>query len=290
MFDASDMFLTPTAPSDGSAPSPAPAARRFSTAPASSRPAEQHAPSGAVGPQFRRTGKVAIVGKAPSSANMAPWKDESFEIWGLSYGAHQYPRWDRWFEVHPLDVNKPRWPKEYWKWLTTDHGKPLYISEPHPEIPHGIVYPRQEVMKAFGRYFTNSIAWMQALQLYEHKTGIYRHSHIELYGVDMACSDEVKGNNGEYQYQRPCCEFFLGMAIGMGITVGLPDTSDLLKCSGMYGIDPNQDVFIKKLHVRQEELRQRIQQERQKLNHCNAVVQNLEGALADTQWTRQWVH
>lgn len=44
-------------------------------------------------------------------------------------------------------------------------------------------------------------------------------------------------SNSEYASQRPSCEFFLGVAVGRGIQIYLPKTSDLLKVRWMYGYE-----------------------------------------------------
>jgi hypothetical protein len=44
-------------------------------------------------------------------------------------------------------------------------------------------------------------------------------------------------HNSEYASQRPSCEFFLGIAVGRGIKIHLPKTSDLLKVRWMYGYE-----------------------------------------------------
>jgi hypothetical protein len=80
-------------------------------------------------------------------------------------------------------------------------------------------------MKAqFGDYFTNSISFMLALAIDEG------YHTIQVYGVDMA-------QESEYNFQRPSCEYFLGIAKGRGIEIFLPKTSDLLKVRWMYGYE-----------------------------------------------------
>jgi hypothetical protein len=80
-------------------------------------------------------------------------------------------------------------------------------------------------MKAqFGDYFTNSISYMLAMAIDEG------YQVIHVYGVDMA-------QDTEYGTQRPSCEFFLGVAVGRGIQIYVPKTSDLLKVRWMYGYE-----------------------------------------------------
>lgn len=179
----------------------------------------------------RKPRKVAIVGTAPSSRELAPYSDPSWEIWVIKlYNA--VPRWDRWYEIHDLAAGKQRWPKDYWGFLTTRHGKPIYTQEASPEIPDSVRFPREELIAKFGRYFTNSIAWMIGHALHE---GV---DTIGLFGVDMA-------QDTEYRFQRPCCEYFIGMAIGMGVEVQIPPESDLLKSSKLYAVDGDHSLLAK---------------------------------------------
>lgn len=191
------------------------------------------------------TKKIAIVAKAPSTRDQAPYDDSSWEIWGLGDQAmpgypHPIKRWDRWFEIHDLDDGFRRWLPQYKEWICSNHGKTLYINATHPDVPHATVYPRREIFAHFDKflcdqddkplhYYTNSVAWMLALAIYEGAT------EIALYGVDMA--QHGIGLKSEYAYQRPSVELWLGIAAGKGIKVTIPKESDLLKTPHLYGFD-----------------------------------------------------
>lgn len=239
-------------------------------------------------PQPVATKKIAIVGRAPDTMNMAPFDDPSWEIWSLSNAASigAIKRWDVWFELHDLDEGQKRWQKAYWDWLATDHGKPLFIAAPHAHVPHGIVYPWQQVFNRFGRYFNNSIAEMLAIALLEGCTD------LGLYGVNMAQSDPVMHNgNAEYQHQRPSCEYMLGVARGMGVNVIVPDESDLLKCARIYGLQSDVGHTTRKVQVRMQELHQRKKEaETQRDGHAREmerwaqVVIKFEGAIEDCEF------
>lgn len=196
---------------------------------------------------IKATKKIAIVGKAPSTIMEAPYADDEWEIWGLSdLILKPIPRWSRWFELHDPEGWHPddscprrqKWHKDYWKFLTTDNGKPVYLRQPHPEIPHGLIYPAQEIIDRFSLrdqhgkakpYFTNTVSWMIALALMEGAT------HISIFGVDMA--QQERGVKSEYAYQRPSCEYFIGVAKGMGCEVYVPPQSDMMKAHRLYAID-----------------------------------------------------
>lgn len=243
----------------------------------------------------KATKKIAICGRAPSTILQAPFDDLEWEIWtlgnaampqpegsGVQKGALTLPRWDRLFELHDLDEKRAIWPQAYFDWLAIDHGKPIIIGQPSDYVPHGIVYPWQQVFKEFGKYFNNSISEMIAIALLEGVT------HLSLYGVDMAQSDPVlHQGNPEYQHQRPSCEYMLGVAKGRGVEVFVPDASDLLKCARVYAHHGDIGHSIKKHAVRHQELVTRHQQmleqfrlHRDQYREWEKIIARHEGALS----------
>jgi hypothetical protein len=192
---------------------------------------------------------LAIVGKAPASILRTPFDDESYEIWSLSDNYRQLKRWDRWFEIHDVEFHRQLHP-EHWEFLTTNHGKPLYLLEPHRDIPHALAFPKAAIFERFPqpefhRYFTNSISWFIAMALVEG------FEHIGLYGVDMA-------QHEEYAQQRPSCEYWIGVANGLGVTVEIPEESDLMKSSKLYGYETHNGQMYLKCRARDMELGERI--------------------------------
>lgn len=230
--------------------------------------------------------KVAILGKAPSSLSEAPFNDPTWEMWTINNAAQMgaVPRWDRQFELHPIEWTKRPEYNGYYQWLCEQKEKPVYVREPTPEIPSHVVYPRDAIVAAFGtRYFTNSISWMLALAIAEGC------SDIGLWGVDMA-QHAVGIAKSEYASQRPSCEFFIGAAAGLGIKVHIPASSDLMKCAYQYGFDFEQaDEFRRKMEVREKEIRQRIEAEEQVKEKAGHAEVYLRGALDDMQYMKQWV-
>lgn len=243
--------------------------------------------------------KIAIVGKAPSSIRLAPYEDESWEIWGLSNAAFagEVPRWNTWFELHNLDDGHKRWAQAcpgYWSWLKQDHGegKRIFVGRESylAIIPNGVAYPWQRVFERFGRYFNNSISEMIAIAIMEGAT------ELGIWGVDMAQSDPVLHNgNSEYQHQRPSCEFILGMVRAMGIKLHVPNESDLLKCHRVYAYeDAANDGLRVKLIARKKELQERHAQAVDQMNaHKRELEQwrlncaKFEGALEDLNYILQ---
>lgn len=224
--------------------------------------------------------KVAICGTAPSSLDEAPWADPEWEIWGTSRLYKTIPDsvWDVWFELHDLETIGKGWDctddqreerrQEHLDYLR-EQARPVYVQpEYEDEWPSAVGYPLDEVFEEFpSRYFTNHISWMLALALYQ------RVDEIGIYGVDMAMS------GGEYEYQRPSVEYFIGIARGRGVPVEVPDTCDLLKTTRLYGVDDGDSPFDAKVRARKDELDQRVQGIEQQIEELEAQGQQIAGAL-----------
>lgn len=194
----------------------------------------------------RTRDKVAIVGFAEGHRHLTPFDDPSFEIWGLNRLWTVLPgRWDRWLELHSLTKYYEEDP-QHREFLRTFKG-PVYLRPQDMgiyDIPMAVPYPVETVLDEFGRYMTNSISWMIALAIgMEFK-------EMHLYGVDMA-QDQVFPTN-EYRQQRPSCEYLLGVAVGRGMRIYLPDGSDLLKASYLYGLEDGDAILGKRLSRMQE--------------------------------------
>jgi len=203
--------------------------------------------------------KVAIIGKSLSTMKAAPYDDESWEIWTLYDMVHrgEVPRFTRHFELHPLDYFSERDRGDgYWEWLCGVRDKPVYLRETDEQIPAGVAYPVDEITERFGRYFTNTVSWMLALAIHE---GV---AEIALWGVDMA-------QDTEYAVQRPSCEYFIGVAVGAGIAVHVPEASDLLKTRRLYGFESDLGMR-KKLAAKRAEV---------KVKHTAFCAQRNQAAL-----------
>lgn len=255
--------------------------------------------------QQKKTYKVCIVGKAPSSLGLAYFQDPDWSIWGLSDLWRIMPRpvneRDVWFEIHNIETGRKRWPPDYFTWLEQYQDKvPLYVghklrvdkysiadltleecrqldaeTKPSKWLPRAKMFPVYEVMKRFGTYFNNSISFMMALAVMKGAT------HVHIFGVDMAQSDPVTGQNGEYEHQRPSCEYMLGVLKGMGIEVFIPGEADLLKCKKLYAFEShgNEDEEEKKRLAREKELIAAIQHDEAHMQKLQAGVLARKGAL-----------
>lgn len=244
--------------------------------------------------------KVAICGFASSSLGQAPFGDESFEIWGLNSLYAYLPRWNRWYEIHARDhikkdLNRAELKQlglEHVAWLQSQPGpdapyyRPIFMQDHYDDIPASVKWPRDEINKwttaMFGLgaeldYFTSTPGEMVVHAIYEG------YGEIHLYGIDLL-------QNEEYAYQRPGCEYWIGIARGMGIKVVVPGTSALCKASYVYGyseppvefgaVAPLVDFHRHKVEVMKQEI-QRVANEVSGLgsarNAFEFVTQKLPG-------------
>lgn len=196
--------------------------------------------------------KIAIVAKAPQSKHLAPFDDPTWEIWSLGDNYPDCPRWDAWFEIH--DIDRYRQNQPYWSFLTTHHGKPIYTDPACTVIPDSTPLPKDEILARFSpfrgnRYFTNTVSWMIATAL------LHRPAAIGVWGVEMEV-DHV--TNQEYGQQRPSCEYWIGLAEGLGVEFWLPESCMLLKTTRLYGVEANRGRADLKIRARQMELDKRL--------------------------------
>ncbi len=224
--------------------------------------------------------KVAIVGFT-ASRSQAPFGQPGWEIWLCNNLWKFAPNdWHRLYDLH--DVKTIEEDREHEAFLSGQPQKRLdgttvalgdrevYTWDPKPEWPTAVAFPKAKVNEFFGRYFNNSISWMIAHAIAENAT------ELHIYGVDMATGTE-------YASQRPSCEYFLGMAVGMGIKVHVPNESDLLKVTAMYGAEDDSALHAKILE-REGELVERLGQTNQSLNNAQLQAAQLQGALETTRY------
>lgn len=220
--------------------------------------------------------KVCIVGFAPSWQE-TPWGDKDTEIWCLNefYKVGKTVpgfKVDRWFEIHDRNSKSKATP-EHIQFLQ-NCPVPVYMWQKYDDIPNSVAFPKNEILDYFesreyrgARYFTNSISWFIALAIMEG------FKEISVLGVDMA-------TDSEYGWQRPSCEYWIGIAEGMGIKVNIPAASDLLKCTQLYGFESNNKnrVWMK---TQIDELKKRTQQFGQQKAQAQAAVSQAEVAQAE---------
>lgn len=158
--------------------------------------------------------KVAIVGLAQSSRHLVPWNAPDWALWGLAWDADRY-KFSRTFEMHDMADLALFYGDRLPKYLEKiAHCNRLYM--PEASLANAVAYPFDAVAADVGDYWCSSIAYMLALAIHE------KAEEIGVYGVNMQAGDE-------YGYQKPNCEYLIGLARGRGIKVHIPDVSPLCK-------------------------------------------------------------
>lgn len=166
-----------------------------------------------------RSRKIGLIGGAPKSLACAPWLDPSWSFWAHASVAGQIPhqRADRLFDPHPKNVftvARKNGFKDYYQFL--QHcPTPIYMQEHYADIPASVRYPLELVKQQWpGVPLASTTALMIALALLEGVT------HLGLWGIDYQ-------HDSEYEDQRPNAEYWVGIAVGMGVQVVIPDVSPL---------------------------------------------------------------
>ena len=119
----------------------------------------------------------------------------------------------------------------------------------------------------YGDYFNNTVSWVLAFAMSEG------FKEIHIYGVDMA-------THSEYGHQRPSCEYFIGLARGMGIKVVLPKESGLLRTKYLYGLETERENVEKKdLLQRRMNVEGQMKEAERVVGEAQAKVHACQGAI-----------
>jgi hypothetical protein len=224
--------------------------------------------------------KVLIVGKGPTHNSEIPY-DEYDEVWVLngsdSNNREPYTeKFDKWFDLHNFEGEDTKHivTQDYINFIDSIGDKAVLMFE-HQQAPNATIFPHKEITDKFTPYFTNSISWMIA---YAITLGCEK---LGLYGVHMA-------HSSEYGQQRPSCEYYIGLARGMGIEVEIQKNSTLLQSSYLYGLDETNPI-VDYVKCEKKELEKRLKETEDKLNKTNVdyavihSVRNCVGAIIEAQ-------
>lgn len=215
--------------------------------------------------------RLAIVGYATSSRDLAPFDDSTFEIVGLNQLYRMIPRADFWCDIHS------NWNEENVE--GTDHkgwlahcNIPVLMTETVPGIPTSVKFPLDEIISRLGLdYFTSTISYLVAWGIYQG----YR--EIALYGIDLVVGSE-------YESQKACAEAWLGIAHGRGVTVRLPQQCALLKHSHRYGYQREPDWGL----ASQREFTDRVTSLTKQRDTLVAKLHALDGAIHEVTKRTDW--
>ena len=219
------------------------------------------------------TKKIVLLGTAQSSVHLAPYHDRSWDIWACSVGTVMQPRISRRFELHRWNPADPRFDPGYVDYLRRYDGE-VVMAKQYDDIPNCVPIDWRYLIEKYTPYFfTSSVAWMFAMAIDAGATS------IGLWGVDMAASEE-------YGYQRAGCQYFALVARSLGIEVGVPPESDLLRPPPLYGVCENSHQWIKSL-ARERELKERLARVDLQLKQAELEKVFVQGAIDDLQWNQQ---
>lgn len=224
--------------------------------------------------------KVAIIGCSDSKSE-APWDDKDWEFWGVNnlFLTLNDKPWTRWFELHTFTCQNAtfsrRWKYDFRGQKVNDYMTglsklkcPVYMQQKWDIIPNSKIYPIKEILETFGGYFTNTISYEIALAIY------MGFEEIGIYGVDMAVDTE-------YHHQRPSCEYFIGLALGKGIKITIPEEADLIKTRFPYGFgEKKEDAWMKKVRNQALSMQARMMKSQQIVNTEQRKVDQYVGAIS----------
>ncbi len=194
------------------------------------------------------------------------------------------PRSDCFFEIHAIkttmrekqyNIVLPGQTMSYADYCKR-HPK-VYMQEVTGEYPGSIKYPFEAMNQKFGPYFwTSSLSYMLALAIDQ------KPEKIGLWGVDMSAA-------GEYNYQRPGCQYFIQEAERAGITIVVPFGSDILFPHPPYGYREMSHMWSK-MDVRWKEMAGRRASIDQQIAELKTERATLDGAMDDAQYVCDTFH
>lgn len=154
--------------------------------------------------------KIAIVGNGYLTRGLAPFDDLEWITWGLSGREYE------WQKEHPARGFQALFECHDYEW---DDDYRSFMSKNH------VLHPDRERCKVLAQSegFKSSIAWMLAEAI------LRAPDEIAIYGID-ACVIQKE----EYWGQIPNIKYFMGLAVGRGIKVSVPEVCTLYETS-MYG-------------------------------------------------------
>jgi hypothetical protein len=161
--------------------------------------------------------KIAILGTAGGWQD-APFNDDSWELWGLNtlykqLSPAQLSRFSRWFELHgDTPITRLRRPDDHWASLEA-LKVPVYTFHELPTITRVVKFPIQTAIDQGKDYFACTMCYQVALALSEGVT------ELALYGISLTTAREAL-------VERPCLEWWLGLAEGRGVRVTITKSAE----------------------------------------------------------------
>ncbi len=223
--------------------------------------------------------KVIILGTAPSCKD-APFGNPDFDVWGVAHCCFlkEVSRLDAIFEIHTKDI----WEKDNAPFHRFPNAV-LFLQEKDAKFANSQAYPLKEIRDIYkvnkgfeyeADYLSSSLPYMVAMAI---ENG---YEEIHVYGIHLLMDEE-------YFYQRPCLEYYLGIARGKGIKVYVHPAADILKFNYLYGWQDMTDQ-TRKIRDRINEFNTRMANLQTQLNQGTAQLQaqinQLQGAKEDAMY------
>jgi len=177
---------------------------------------------------FKDSECLVILGKGDTRHDGAKIAAElDCECWGLN-DIERFPEMTMLFDIHEkeraMEVSKD----------LADLKIPIMMQDVYPDIPMSVKFPMTKILEDFVvPYYNNQVCQMLAFAIHTR-----RFKKIYLFGVEYIAADRV-----EQEFERPCTEFWLGMAMGRGISLYIAKQSNLFTYTGylkgiIYGYTP----------------------------------------------------
>lgn len=270
----------------------------------------------------RTSNKLAIVGFAPQTRDMAPWKSEEHDFWGVNeeYNYEWWKRMDekvRWWQLHPRwDWSRPNNMNHYnhFNWLLCRegrcmrcHGEGVLINTATqektecPECKVGIYKPpayRENMILYAQKYFEDvrgcvEFPLQEASNILPFNGRPYFTSSVSFMLILAYMMEYPRvelygfemGTKTEYHYQRANAEFLMGLLIAKGVDVYVPPQSSLLK-GELYAYKNMKTGFRQNLEMRKQilEVQERMAADKfQQYSGAIVELQQLVGKYPEIQ-------
>ena len=227
--------------------------------------------------QFKQRKKLALVGFAPTTRHLAPFDDDSYDIWTVNEAGNitspafsWVKRFDVLFQIHPRwdfsRKNNTNDPNHFW-WLknisatcnvcngtgencdyctngtyhppvSREWVKAIFMQEEHPDIPQSVRYPIEEMVAL------NPVGkyFDSSLAFMTMLGSTMGYEEIFIVGFEMAAQSE-------YFYQRSNFEYLIGVLSERGQVFRFPPNTTLLK-GPMYAYENMKTGYRQMLDMR----------------------------------------
>lgn len=243
--------------------------------------------------------RIAILGTAPTSRDLAPFDDPEWDIWVCSAGNQGLiKRVTRWFELHALvELVAPEnavWALPHFTWLNSQTF-PIFMQEKNDLIPRAEPFKMFEknwgadsLEAKFRKPGFDLLNWVssQITMMLAHAIAEITEAgqgEIAIFGVDMAADQEF------YTQQKAGCWRMLEIAAERGIPVKIPRESCLGRRPPIYGYNEATPMGRRMNSVKHMVMGKRAEMDALRTRY-NMEIAYFDGALEQINYfIRTWV-